>query len=80
MSCRGAMVFAFWIRSGIIQGDALSGSLFAIARTPTPRDLYVSLEKGKMGISRACADAIGGVLKRLQSLRTFARIMGVSER
>eukprot|EP00959_Pyramimonas_sp_CCMP1952_P070235 1466445-Pyramimonas_sp.AAC.1 len=74
------MVSAFWIRSGIIQGDALSGSLAAIALTLTLHDLYVSLEKGRMGISRACADDIGGVFKRLQSLRTLARIMGVSER
>eukprot|EP00959_Pyramimonas_sp_CCMP1952_P067346 1405416-Pyramimonas_sp.AAC.1 len=80
MSCCGTLVSAFWIRSGIIQGGALSGSLFAIALTPTLQDLYVSLEKGKMGMSRACADDIGGVLKRLQSLRTLARIMGVSER
>eukprot|EP00959_Pyramimonas_sp_CCMP1952_P023790 499218-Pyramimonas_sp.AAC.1 len=60
MSWRGTMVSAFWIRSGIIQGDALSGSLLAVALTPTLRDLYASLEKGGMGISRACADDIGG--------------------
>eukprot|EP00959_Pyramimonas_sp_CCMP1952_P312729 6546296-Pyramimonas_sp.AAC.1 len=60
MPCCGTMVSAFWIRSGIIQGGALSGSLFAFALTPTLHDLYVSLEKGRMGISRACADDNGG--------------------
>eukprot|EP00959_Pyramimonas_sp_CCMP1952_P176598 3691067-Pyramimonas_sp.AAC.1 len=63
MSCCGNVIHAFWLRSGIIQGDALSGSLFAIALTPTLHDLFVSIERSKNGLSRACADDIGGVLR-----------------
>eukprot|EP00959_Pyramimonas_sp_CCMP1952_P288859 6041245-Pyramimonas_sp.AAC.1 len=50
---RGSLLHAYWIRSGTVQGDALSGSLFAAALAPCLQDLFASIEARKKGIRRA---------------------------
>ena len=55
----------FWSSlTGVIQGCALSGSLFAIAMDPILRWVKASINLVGFGIVRACADDIGGALKR----------------
>ena len=45
----------FWIRSGIIQGCGLSGSLYALASAPMLADLEHSIERRSLGLCRSCA-------------------------
>eukprot|EP00959_Pyramimonas_sp_CCMP1952_P427237 8947789-Pyramimonas_sp.AAC.1 len=75
IAIQGVPKHAFWIRSGIIQGDALSGSLFAAALSPALRDLHACFESKKLGINRACADDLGGALKAMQGLIQLYRVM-----
>eukprot|EP00959_Pyramimonas_sp_CCMP1952_P145182 3039925-Pyramimonas_sp.AAC.1 len=70
---------AFWIRSGIIQGCALSGSLFAAALSPALRDLCRSFEVPRRGIKRACADNLGGAIDDLRLLLPLHRAMKIVE-
>ncbi|CAK0810355.1 unnamed protein product, partial [Prorocentrum cordatum] len=70
----------FWIRSGIIQGCGLSGSLCALASSPMLADLERSIEQRQLGICRACADDLGAVLYELASLRILVRVLGVMEK
>eukprot|EP00959_Pyramimonas_sp_CCMP1952_P212266 4441693-Pyramimonas_sp.AAC.1 len=58
----GLRVHLCWVRSGIIQGCALSGSLYAIASSPFLYHLVRVTEEAGRGLARACADDIGGTL------------------
>eukprot|EP00959_Pyramimonas_sp_CCMP1952_P374406 7840969-Pyramimonas_sp.AAC.1 len=69
-----------WIRSGIIQGCGLSGSLCALASSPVLADLEHSVERRSLGICRACADDLGAVLYEMVSLRILIRVLGVTEK
>eukprot|EP00959_Pyramimonas_sp_CCMP1952_P404030 8465958-Pyramimonas_sp.AAC.1 len=66
MSVQGLLIHAFWIRSGFIQGCALSGSLFAAALSPELLDIHRCFETPRKGINRACADDLGGALADLR--------------
>ncbi|CAK0803153.1 unnamed protein product, partial [Prorocentrum cordatum] len=76
----GRYATIFWIRSGIIQGCGLSGSLYALASSPMLADLERSIEHRRLGICRACADDLGAVLYELASLRILVRVLGVMEK
>eukprot|EP00959_Pyramimonas_sp_CCMP1952_P074127 1549118-Pyramimonas_sp.AAC.1 len=59
-SLKGEFVRLFWIRSGIVQGDALSGSLYALGTAAFLWDLAACIDGDMRGLIRACADDIGG--------------------
>eukprot|EP00959_Pyramimonas_sp_CCMP1952_P171784 3589518-Pyramimonas_sp.AAC.1 len=69
-----------WIRSGIIQGRGLSGSLCALASSPMLADLERNVERRSQGICRVCADDLGAVLYEMASLRILVRVLGVMEK
>ncbi|CAK0833918.1 unnamed protein product, partial [Prorocentrum cordatum] len=79
-SVRGVLVTLFWARSGIIRGDGLSGSLFALG---TPSFLYglaASIELRARGLARACADDTRGALRALSDLCILYRVMMLAEK
>eukprot|EP00959_Pyramimonas_sp_CCMP1952_P039650 829325-Pyramimonas_sp.AAC.1 len=70
----------FRIRCGIIQGCALSGSLFAAATSPFLEDIRRGIEVPARGAFRACADDIGGIVFDMLDLKLLARVMAVAEK
>eukprot|EP00959_Pyramimonas_sp_CCMP1952_P199673 4176615-Pyramimonas_sp.AAC.1 len=71
----GPSVHLYWVRSGIIQGRALSGSLYAIASFPFLYHLVHVIEETGRGLVRACADDIGGALMSIEDLAWVALAM-----
>ncbi|CAK0850757.1 unnamed protein product, partial [Prorocentrum cordatum] len=75
----GLRVHLYWVRSGIIQGCALSGSLYAIASSTFLYHLVRVIEEAGRGLARACADDIGGTLKSIEDLAWVALAMREAE-
>ena len=69
----GLLQHVFWIQSGIIQGCALSGTLFAFATSAFLSDLASRIEGPQFGLVRACADDIGAPSKPRSTSFTFRR-------
>eukprot|EP00959_Pyramimonas_sp_CCMP1952_P144443 3023698-Pyramimonas_sp.AAC.1 len=76
----GIIKDVFCILCGVIQGCALSGSLFAAATSAFLEDLRFGLEVWRRGILRACADDVGGVPFDRLDLRYLSRVMKVAEK
>eukprot|EP00959_Pyramimonas_sp_CCMP1952_P201813 4220128-Pyramimonas_sp.AAC.1 len=75
----GLRVHLYWVRSGIIQGCALSGSLYAIASSTFLYHLVRVIEETGRGLVRACADDIGGTLQSIEDLAWVALVMREAE-
>eukprot|EP00959_Pyramimonas_sp_CCMP1952_P366168 7668924-Pyramimonas_sp.AAC.1 len=73
-------IIIFWIRSGIIQGRGLSGSLCAFAPSPMLADPGRNVERRFLGICRARADDLGAVLYEMASLRIMVLVLGMMEK
>ncbi|CAK0826931.1 unnamed protein product, partial [Prorocentrum cordatum] len=71
----GSLVHIFWIQSGIIQGCALSGTLYALSTAVFLVDLASRVEAAGLGLVRACADDIGGTLLAIRHLVHVYRVM-----
>ncbi|CAK0825212.1 unnamed protein product, partial [Prorocentrum cordatum] len=71
----GSLVHIFWIQSGIIQGCALSGTLYALSTAVFLVDLASRVEAAGLGLVRACADDIGGALLAIRHLVHVYRVM-----
>eukprot|EP00959_Pyramimonas_sp_CCMP1952_P431189 9030784-Pyramimonas_sp.AAC.1 len=71
----GLLHSVYWLRSGIIQGCGLSGTLYALSTAPFLVDLGYSLEDAGLGLARACADDIGAVLFEARGLQVLFRAM-----
>ncbi|CAK0813889.1 unnamed protein product, partial [Prorocentrum cordatum] len=71
----GSLVHIFWIQSGIIQGCALSGTLYALGTAVFLVDLASRVEAAGLGLVRACADDIGGTLLAIRHLAHVYRVM-----
>ncbi|CAK0843439.1 unnamed protein product [Prorocentrum cordatum] len=76
----GVVIPLFWQRSRIIQGDGLSGSLFAVAMSPFLFDAEADVEKKRHGIVRACADDVAAVLVAFVHILRMLRIMRCADR
>ncbi|CAK0851288.1 unnamed protein product [Prorocentrum cordatum] len=76
----GVVIPLFWQRSGIIRGDGLSGSLFAVAMSPVLFDAEADVEKKRHGIVRACADDVAAVLVAFARILRMLRIMRCVDR
>eukprot|EP00959_Pyramimonas_sp_CCMP1952_P018491 390655-Pyramimonas_sp.AAC.1 len=50
------------VRSGVLQGDPASGTLFVLAVHPFGQDLKSNLDSKRLGISRWCADDLGAAV------------------
>ncbi|CAK0857630.1 unnamed protein product, partial [Prorocentrum cordatum] len=71
----GSLVHIFWIQSGIIQGCALSGTLYALSTAVFLVDLASRVEAAGLGLVRACADDIAGTLLAIRHLVHVYRVM-----
>ncbi|CAK0846616.1 unnamed protein product, partial [Prorocentrum cordatum] len=71
----GTLVHIFWIQSGIIQGCAVSGTLYALGTAVFLIDLASRVEAAGLGLVRACADDIGGTLLAIRHLVHVYRVM-----
>ena len=63
--------FAFFARSGVLQGCPLSASLFVIAINPFLVNFEKVLVNNSYGVLYACADDLGGALLRLSALNVI---------
>eukprot|EP00959_Pyramimonas_sp_CCMP1952_P070202 1465630-Pyramimonas_sp.AAC.1 len=75
----GQIIPIYWLRSGIIQGCGLSGSLCALGTAPFLCELEDTLESPGYGIARACADDIGAVVYEAKHLQVLYDVMVVTE-
>ncbi|CAK0894693.1 unnamed protein product, partial [Prorocentrum cordatum] len=75
----GQLIPIYWLRSGIIQGCGLSGSLYALGAAPFLCALEDTLETPGYGIARACADEIGAVVYEARHLNVLYDVMAVTE-
>ena len=66
--------------SDILQGDPLSGSVFALCVDPLMRELHMSFELAGNGMARACADDVGRVFGQWKASLALERISGKIER
>ncbi|CAK0822839.1 unnamed protein product, partial [Prorocentrum cordatum] len=71
----GSLVHIFWTQSGIIQGCALSGTLYALSTAVFLVDLASRVEAAGLGLVRACADDIGGTLLSIRHLVQVYQVM-----
>jgi len=62
------------VRSGILQGDPASGTLFVLAAHPFGQYLKRNLDGKKRGLSRWCADDLGSTVNNSRGLATLARV------
>ena len=69
---------AYSIESGIIQGCALSGTLFALSTAAFAEDLLRCVDAAGRGITRLCADDIGGAVTGVAHLAHVERVLGVA--
>ena len=65
---KGVAVFMYMIFSGVLQGDPLSGLLFAVAFEPFVR-AFQRLQHRRSIEVRCCADDVGAVMSDLQPLK-----------
>ena len=75
---QGRREFLCVIKSGVLQGCPLSGSLFAIAIDPFLRLIDAALDHGRSGIVRACADDIGAVVSSSSYLQLIKPIFDLA--
>lgn len=60
---------AFAVRGGVIQGCPMSATLFSFAFEPFLYALYTLVDTVGAGLSRACADDVACLLKKIRHLR-----------
>ncbi|CAK0837080.1 unnamed protein product, partial [Prorocentrum cordatum] len=70
----------FVILCGILQGDPLSGTMFAIGAQPFVEARMKQLEAKALGLTRWCADDIQALIFCRRGLRSLARIFRLAER
>ena len=67
------------VRSGILQGDPASGTLFVLAAHPFGQYLKRHLDGKKRGLSRWCADDLGSTVSTSRGLATLARVFRAAQ-
>ena len=68
-STDGVANFIFLILCGVLQGCPLSGTLFVMVMDPIMHLFQIYIEDPGHGRIRACADDVGGAIKRLVELK-----------
>ena len=68
------LAFAFFAKSGVLQGCPLSASLFVIAINPFLVNLNKVLVEASYGVLYACADDLGSALLRFSALHSIYTI------
>ena len=70
----GKFQWIFSIKSGVLQGCPLSGTLFVIAIDPLLTQFEHYIHNPLLGAIYACADDIGAALKELKHLKTLYQL------
>lgn len=80
VSLGGASAFMCEVRSGVLQGCPLSGSIPALAVEPLLNMFLTRFVEPALGHVLACADDVGAVVKRLEDISVLVVVFELAEK